>query len=91
MPLRGAGHAVHHVLRDVAEHAHRVLGAAVGRGVGQRQVGEVLGGQARVQGGGEGLYLDPALNQPDGIHPQANAQQRLLDNAWPQLQPLLRD
>jgi len=29
--------------------------------------------------------------QPDGIHPQANAQQRLLDNAWPQLQPLLRD
>ena len=39
----------------------------------------------------EGVGGDPAYMQPDGIHPQANAQQRLLDNAWPQLQPLLRD
>lgn len=39
----------------------------------------------------EGVGGDPAFMQPDGIHPQANAQQRLLDNAWPQLQPLLRD
>ncbi|NMZ62951.1 arylesterase [Pseudomonas oryzihabitans] len=39
----------------------------------------------------EGVGGDPAYMQPDGIHPRANAQQRLLDNAWPQLQPLLRD
>ncbi|GAC1039643.1 arylesterase [Pseudomonas sp. No.117] len=39
----------------------------------------------------EGVGGDPAFMQPDGIHPQANAQQRLLDNAWPQLQSLLRD
>ena len=39
----------------------------------------------------EGVGGDPAYMQPDGIHPQANAQQRLLDNAWPQLQPLLRN
>ncbi|HCV78633.1 MAG TPA: arylesterase [Pseudomonas sp.] len=39
----------------------------------------------------EGVGGDPVYMQPDGIHPQANAQQRLLDNAWPQLQPLLRD
>ncbi|KTT56338.1 esterase [Pseudomonas oryzihabitans] len=39
----------------------------------------------------EGVGGDPGYMQPDGIHPQANAQQRLLDNAWPQLQPLLRD
>lgn len=39
----------------------------------------------------EGVGGDPAFMQPDGIHPRANAQQRLLDNAWPQLQLLLRD
>ncbi|WP_273808046.1 MULTISPECIES: arylesterase [unclassified Pseudomonas] len=39
----------------------------------------------------EGVGGDPAFMQADGIHPRANAQQRLLDNAWPQLQPLLRD
>lgn len=39
----------------------------------------------------EGVGGDPAFMQADGIHPRANAQQRLLDNTWPQLQPLLRD
>jgi acyl-CoA thioesterase-1 len=39
----------------------------------------------------EGVGGDTAFMQPDGIHPRANAQKRLLDNAWPQLQPLLRD
>jgi acyl-CoA thioesterase-1 len=29
------------------------------------------------------------LMQPDGIHPTAAAQQRLLDNVWPTLKPLL--
>ncbi len=39
----------------------------------------------------DGVGGDPAFMQPDGIHPRANAQQRLLDNAWPQLQRVLRD
>ena len=41
-----------------------------------------------------GFFLDgvgdvPALMQGDGIHPNAAAQPRLLDNLWPQLKPLL--
>lgn len=41
-----------------------------------------------------GFFLDgvggvPALMQGDGIHPNATAQPRLLDNLWPQLKPLL--
>ncbi len=31
----------------------------------------------------------PALMQADGIHPNAAAQARILENVWPQLQPLL--
>ena len=30
------------------------------------------------------------LMQPDGLHPTAEAQPMLLDNVWPQLEPLLR-
>jgi acyl-CoA thioesterase I len=37
----------------------------------------------------DGVALDPALMQDDGIHPKAQAQQKLLDNVWPELQPLL--
>jgi len=37
-----------------------------------------------------GFGEDLALFQADRIHPNAQAQQRLLDNAWPQLAPLLR-
>ena len=41
-----------------------------------------------------GFFLDgvggvPALMQGDGIHPNAAAQPRLLDNLWPLLKPLL--
>lgn len=32
---------------------------------------------------------EPKLMQPDGLHPTAAAQPRLLDNLWPQLEPLL--
>jgi acyl-CoA thioesterase-1 len=39
----------------------------------------------------EGVALDPALMQADGLHPTAQAQPRVLQNVWPQLQPLLRD
>ena len=39
----------------------------------------------------EGVALDPALIQSDGLHPNARAQPRLLDNVWPLLQPLLRE
>jgi acyl-CoA thioesterase-1 len=38
----------------------------------------------------EGVALDRALMQPDGLHPRAAAQPRLLDNVWPALEPLLR-
>jgi acyl-CoA thioesterase-1 len=37
----------------------------------------------------DGVALDPDLMQDDGLHPRAEAQQRLLDNVWPQLKPLL--
>jgi acyl-CoA thioesterase I len=32
----------------------------------------------------------PALMQPDGLHPNEQAQPLLLDNVWPKLKPLLR-
>lgn len=38
----------------------------------------------------EDVATDPSLMQPDGIHPTAAAQPRLLANVWPQLKPLLR-
>ncbi|MEO7728453.1 MAG: arylesterase [Burkholderiales bacterium] len=37
----------------------------------------------------EGFGDDRSLFQPDGIHPTAAAQGKLLDNVWPQLRPLL--
>lgn len=37
----------------------------------------------------EGVGGVPGMMQSDGIHPTAEAQQRLLDNVWPTLKPLL--
>ena len=37
----------------------------------------------------EGVGGHPELMQADGLHPAAAAQQRLLDNVWPSLKPLL--
>jgi acyl-CoA thioesterase-1 len=37
----------------------------------------------------DGVATDEGLMQPDGIHPTAAAQQRLLDNVWAALEPLL--
>lgn len=37
----------------------------------------------------EGVGGVPELMQADGIHPAQGAQQRLLENAWPALEPLL--
>jgi acyl-CoA thioesterase-1 len=37
----------------------------------------------------DGIALDPALMQADGIHPNGTAQQKLLENAWPVLQKAL--
>ena len=37
----------------------------------------------------EGVATDENLMQRDGIHPSAEAQERLLDNVWPMLEPLL--
>ncbi len=39
----------------------------------------------------DGVALTPGLMQPDGIHPTAEAQPRLLDNVWPLLKPLLAE
>lgn len=38
----------------------------------------------------EGVALDPALMQADGIHPNDAAQPRLLENVWSRLEPMLR-
>ena len=37
----------------------------------------------------EGFATERSMFQPDGIHPVAAAQQRMLDNVWPQLRPLI--
>jgi len=37
----------------------------------------------------DGVALDANLMQDDGLHPNAAAQPRLLDNVWPYLEPLL--
>jgi acyl-CoA thioesterase I len=37
----------------------------------------------------EGVAFDTKLMQSDALHPNAQAQPRLLDNLWPTLQPLL--
>lgn len=37
----------------------------------------------------DGVGGVPELMQADGIHPAQGAQQRLLENAWPALKPLL--
>jgi acyl-CoA thioesterase-1 len=37
----------------------------------------------------EGVALDPALMQADGLHPVADAQPRLLETVWKSLRPLL--
>lgn len=37
----------------------------------------------------EGVALNAAFMQPDGIHANAQGQPRMLDNLWPQLKPLL--
>ncbi|MBL8251031.1 MAG: arylesterase [Candidatus Competibacter sp.] len=38
----------------------------------------------------DGVAGDPALTQDDGLHPRAEGQQRILDNVWPTLEPVLR-
>ncbi|MGB5734765.1 MAG: arylesterase [Thiohalocapsa sp.] len=37
----------------------------------------------------DGVAEEPALMQPDGLHPLAAAQPLLLDNVWPTLMPLI--
>ena len=38
----------------------------------------------------DGVAGDPTLTQDDGIHPRAEAQQRILDNVWPTLEQALK-
>lgn len=37
----------------------------------------------------DGVALDPELMQPDGLHPRAAGQPKILDNVWPVLEPEL--
>ena len=37
----------------------------------------------------DGVDDNPSLMQPDGIHPNADAQARILENVWERLRPLL--
>jgi acyl-CoA thioesterase-1 len=37
----------------------------------------------------DGVAGNPALNQPDGIHPTAEGYGIIVDRLWPYLQPLL--
>jgi len=37
----------------------------------------------------DGIATNHALMQPDGIHANAKAQQKMLENVWPHLRPLL--
>jgi acyl-CoA thioesterase-1 len=37
----------------------------------------------------DGVALDPALMQDDGLHPTAAAQPRIVENVWPELVTLL--
>jgi acyl-CoA thioesterase-1 len=38
----------------------------------------------------EGVALDERYMQPDGLHPNAEAQPRVLDNVWKTLQAMLQ-
>jgi acyl-CoA thioesterase I len=38
----------------------------------------------------EKVALDPALMQPDGMHPNARGEAPVLDTVWPYLEPLLK-
>ena len=38
----------------------------------------------------DGIALDEALMQEDGLHPTAAAQPTLLETVWPKLEPLLK-
>ena len=38
----------------------------------------------------EGVGGDPALNQPDHVHPNAAGQKNLTENVWPVLEPIAR-
>lgn len=39
----------------------------------------------------EGLALNDTYFLPDGIHPNENAQQKLFENIWPTLEPMLKN
>ena len=38
----------------------------------------------------DGVAMDPAKMQEDGLHPVASAEPQVLDTVWPQLEPLLK-
>lgn len=38
----------------------------------------------------DGVALDPALMQDDGLHPKAEGEPKVLDNVWPVLEPAVK-
>lgn len=38
----------------------------------------------------DGIALNPEMMQDDGIHPNAGAQRKMLENVWPALAPMLK-
>jgi acyl-CoA thioesterase-1 len=59
--------------------------------------GKMFGGLAAKNGAAlvpyllEGVAGDPALNLPDGIHPNAAGQKILAENVWRVLEPIARE
>jgi acyl-CoA thioesterase I len=37
-----------------------------------------------------GVVLNPDMNGPDGVHPNAAGARRIADTVWPYLEPLVR-
>jgi acyl-CoA thioesterase-1 len=80
--------AFHAVFADVVGGAD-AGGAGVGDGdgdVGDGDVGDAVGLVPFLL---DGVALEPGLMQPDGIHPTAEAQPRLLESAWPAIRDAL--
>src|ERR1019366_4652018 len=71
LPLRHGG--VQDVLGDEPQHVHRVLGGAVGRGVGELQLGEVVGAHAGPDGRGEDVDAFVYARAADSLGSQQRA------------------
>ena len=58
------------ILNHIASHIHRILGRAVGGRVGQIQLGELFGGEARSNGGGQHVHALVHPIEPHNLRPK---------------------